>query len=197
MREACPKCGCLEVDGAECPGCGVIVSRYRDYLAVMSAESETGGSRLGLSTGPAAAGGPAATARPAGFWLRAAAVLIDWGFVLAVKVALGLLVALLWGRGLQGSRVFQAAGAAFPWLFPPIYCVLFHWFFGQTMGKMMLGIRVVMLAGGPLTLGVAVRRALGWALSLLLLGMGHVLAGLRADRRALHDLLAGTRVERL
>jgi uncharacterized RDD family membrane protein YckC len=30
-----------------------------------------------------------------------------------------------------------------------------------------------------------------------MLGLGHVLAGLRKDKRALHDLLAGSRVERL
>jgi uncharacterized RDD family membrane protein YckC len=31
----------------------------------------------------------------------------------------------------------------------------------------------------------------------VLLGIGYLMAGLRTDKRALHDLLAGTRVERL
>lgn len=140
---------------------------------------------------------PGVAARPAGFWARAAAVVLDWAFIVAAQVTVGVLGGWLWGAALQGSRVFQAAGGAFRWLFPLVYSVLFHWLFGQTMGKMILGIRVVAAEGGPLTLGMAVGRALGWALSLLAFGGGHVLAALRRDRRALHDLLAGTRVERL
>ena len=140
---------------------------------------------------------PGVGARLAGFWLRAAAVAIDWAFTVGVQVALGALAGLLWGAALRGSRVFQAAGGAFQWLFPLVYSVLFHWLFGQTMGKMILGVRVVAADGGPLTLGMAVGRALGWALSLLALGLGHLVAALRQDKRALHDLLAGTRVERL
>lgn len=117
--------------------------------------------------------------------------------MVAVRVALGLMLRVLWGRAPQGSRVFLAAGVAFEWLFPCVYSVLFHWLFGQTMGKILLRIRVVAVDGGPLTLGVAVRRLLAWVLSLAALGLGHLLAASRVDKRALHDLLAGTRVERL
>jgi uncharacterized RDD family membrane protein YckC len=34
-------------------------------------------------------------------------------------------------------------------------------------------------------------------LSSVILGVGYLMAGLRRDKRALHDLIAGTRVERL
>jgi uncharacterized RDD family membrane protein YckC len=51
--------------------------------------------------------------------------------------------------------------------------------------------------GGPLTIGCAVVRQLASALSSAILGIGYVMVGLRRDRRALHDLIAGTRVERL
>jgi uncharacterized RDD family membrane protein YckC len=34
-------------------------------------------------------------------------------------------------------------------------------------------------------------------LSAVLFGIGYLMAGLRSDKRALHDLIAGTRVERL
>jgi uncharacterized RDD family membrane protein YckC len=75
--------------------------------------------------------------------------------------------------------------------------VLSHWIWGQTLGKMALSIRVVTRDGGPLPLGVAVGRQCGFVLSILVLGLGLALAALRADRRALHDLVAGTRVERI
>ena len=167
MPESCPECGLPAVEGAEPDG------------------------------GPEAAGPPGAVARPVGFWLRAAAVGIDWAFIVGVQLTLGLLLRFLWGRAPHGSRVLQAAGAAFEWLFPFVYSVLFHWLFGQTMGKILLRIRVVAVDGDPLTLGVSVRRVLAWMLSFVIFGLGHLLAAARVDKRALHDLLAGTRVERV
>jgi uncharacterized RDD family membrane protein YckC len=50
---------------------------------------------------------------------------------------------------------------------------------------------------GPLTLGCAAVRQLASLLSSAILGVGYLMAGLRRDKRALHDLIAGTRVERL
>ena len=50
---------------------------------------------------------------------------------------------------------------------------------------------------GPLTLGCAALRQLASLLSSAILGVGYLMAGLRRDKRALHDLIAGSRVERL
>jgi uncharacterized RDD family membrane protein YckC len=58
-------------------------------------------------------------------------------------------------------------------------------------------IRVVDLAGGPLSFGQAALRHLGSWLSAVILGIGYLFAAFRADKRALHDLVARTRVERL
>ncbi len=68
---------------------------------------------------------------------------------------------------------------------------------GQTLGKMALQIRVVSMDGGPLSFGQAVGRYFATFLSALILGIGFVMAGVRSDKRGLHDLLAGTRVEYL
>jgi uncharacterized RDD family membrane protein YckC len=188
MSRDCPKCGAPAIETPECPQCAVEVARYRDYLAEMGA-GEGALAREGAARGSAG--------RPAGFWIRAVAVLLDWGFILLVEAVARLGLALVWGRRPSGSRVLPAAFGAFQWLFPPLYSILFHWRFGQTMGKMLLRIRVVAVGDGPLTLAIATGRALAWGLSLILAGAGHLLAGLRRDKRALHDLLAGTRVERL
>ena len=77
------------------------------------------------------------------------------------------------------------------------YTIAFHWMWGQTLGKMALQIRVVSMDGGPLSFGQAVGRYFATFLSALILGIGFIMAGVRSDKRALHDLLAGTRVEYL
>jgi uncharacterized RDD family membrane protein YckC len=63
-----------------------------------------------------------------------------------------------------------------------------------TPGKRWLGLRVVDLHGARIGWGRAGARFLAGGLSWLSLNLGHALAGWRADGRALHDLIAGTRV---
>ena len=135
--------------------------------------------------------------RPAGFWLRAAALLLDYVFLMLVIGLAHAASSVIWGEAGRSSRVLGAASTAFRWMLPPVYVVLFHWLWGQTMGKMVVGARAVASDGGPLSLRRAVGRALAWLLAALPLGAGLLVAGLRRDRRGLHDLLAGTRVERV
>lgn len=63
-----------------------------------------------------------------------------------------------------------------------------------TPGKRWLGLKVVDLRGARLGWLRASVRFLAGSLSWLSLNLGHALAGWRADGRALHDLIAGTRV---
>ncbi len=66
---------------------------------------------------------------------------------------------------------------------------------GQTLGKMAAGIRVVpMRAADRVSLGDAAMRAAGYLVSVLPAGLGLIPAIIHADRRALHDRLADTRV---
>ena len=135
--------------------------------------------------------------RPAGFWIRVVAVLID-GVVLIV--AQGILFGagwMLWGSGLSAGMAVKGATQLFSSLIGAAYTIAFHWMWGQTLGKMALQIRVVSMDGGPLSFGQAVGRYFATFLSALILGIGFVMAGVRSDKRALHDLLAGTRVEYL
>ena len=135
--------------------------------------------------------------RPAGFWIRAVAVLID-GVVLIV--AQGILFGAGWiflGGGLGAGTAVRGATQLFSSLIGASYTIVFHWMWGQTLGKMALQIRVVSMDGGPLSFGQAVGRYFASFLSALILGIGFIMAGVRSDKRALHDLLAGTRVEYL
>jgi uncharacterized RDD family membrane protein YckC len=64
-----------------------------------------------------------------------------------------------------------------------------------TLGKQLLGIRVTALDGGPPGTGRVVGRFVAASLSWLTFNLGHALAGWTREHRALHDFLAGTRVE--
>jgi len=64
-----------------------------------------------------------------------------------------------------------------------------------TLGKRMLGIKVTNSDGEPIKLPQAIGRYLAATLSWVTLNLGHALAAWTPQRRALHDYVAGTRVE--
>ena len=64
---------------------------------------------------------------------------------------------------------------------------------GQTVGKMLMGVAVVRRDGAPAGYGRALLRCVGGGLCLLTLGLGRLLVLFTRDRRALSDLVAGTR----
>jgi len=66
-----------------------------------------------------------------------------------------------------------------------------------TPGKHLLGLRVRRDNGEDIGFARALVRHLAGAISWLLLNLGHALVGWRRDKRALHDLIAGTRVDAL
>lgn len=74
------------------------------------------------------------------------------------------------------------------------YLVAFTAAAGQTMGKMVTGVRVVPEGRAPMDAGRAVLRAAASLLSIGTLGAGFLPALLAPGGRTLHDRLAGTRV---
>src|SRR6266511_3946971 len=65
-----------------------------------------------------------------------------------------------------------------------------------TLGKLVVGVRVTTLDGRRIGFGRATARLLAKLLSLALLGLGFVLAGVDARKQALHDKVADTLVVR-
>src|SRR5262245_751298 len=65
---------------------------------------------------------------------------------------------------------------------------------GRTFGMAVLGVRVVRADGAPAEPRRGVVRALVFPLSFLLLGLGFLGILVQRERRALHDLIAGTAV---
>jgi uncharacterized RDD family membrane protein YckC len=78
------------------------------------------------------------------------------------------------------------------WLFTIFYHVLLWFFTGQTIGKALIGLRVVPLSGGRLPIWRAFLRYFGYYLSALALGLGFLWIILDKRRMAWHDKLAHT-----
>jgi uncharacterized RDD family membrane protein YckC len=136
-------------------------------------------------------------ARPAGFWIRAVAAAIDFGIFLVVHASYRLIAARFFGVSAADAWTLAPTLSAFTVLFMGAYTTLLHALGGQTIGKMLVHVRVVGMEGEPPLLGPAFLRWIGYLASLAPFGLGFWMAGLRRDKRALHDLIAGTRVERV
>jgi len=104
---------------------------------------------------------------------------------------------IVWGGGMGAGMALTGATQLFSSLIGAGYSIVLHWMWGQTLGKMALQVRVVSMDGGPLSFGQSVGRYFATFLSALTLGIGFIMAGVRPDKRALHDLLARTRVVHL
>jgi uncharacterized RDD family membrane protein YckC len=153
----------------------------------------------------------AAAARPAGFWARLGAYIVD-------RIVMSIVCGFVW----------ESITTLMQWKFPPpppafntfdevfaylhslgpllgyqlaviaacgfIYEIIFNGTFGATLGKMAIGARIVRLDGSPIGYGQAAARWVCERLSDMLLFTGYLFIAFREDKRALHDLLAGTRV---
>ena len=135
-------------------------------------------------------------APPAGFWIRAVALLIDVLVWSVVRLSLDVVASRLWGREAEASPLVQTMLALFTVLFTALYTTVLHALDGQTLGKLAVGVRVVGVDGERLPFGAALLRWFALFVSFVPVGFGFIMAGLRGDKRALHDLIAGSRVER-
>ncbi len=132
---------------------------------------------------------------PAGFWIRLVAFLIDLLVIMVVQFLLQVIARVRFRSDADGV---MGAVAFFTFVFAVAYPTVLHTIAGQTLGKLATRVRVVALDGEALPLGASFLRAIAfWAALVLTFGIGHVVGGLRKDKRAFHDLLAGSRAERL
>ena len=131
---------------------------------------------------------------PAGFWIRLVAVAIDVFVILLVQLIFSILARQVWGTGVLESEVFRGVVTLFTIVFAGVYSVVLHASEGQTLGKMLVNVRVERVGGRPLSKSTALWRWIASWIAAMPLLLGFVIAGLRRDKRGLHDLLAGTRV---
>jgi uncharacterized RDD family membrane protein YckC len=152
-----------------------------------------------------AADQPAALAY-AGLQLRIVAfildimVLISFGMLFGAGIGAYLVVDSRLNDGNLSDRAPYMAVAvllAYVFAFVPLYFVLLWSWWGQTVGKMAVHIKILSRTGGRLSLGRSALRLLGYAASVAPLFLGVIIALFDHERRTLHDRLADTVVVEL
>jgi uncharacterized RDD family membrane protein YckC len=143
---------------------------------------------------------------PGGFWLRFVASLID-GLVLAlVGLAIVGLFVVFVVESDDGFEDKTSSGIAIALLAMIAAFTIVAWLYealmtsstrGATLGKQALGLRIIRADGGPLSFGRATARYFLKVVPLAnAAGLGCLMAGFTRRKRALHDMLADTRVIR-
>ncbi|WP_017380953.1 RDD family protein [Paenisporosarcina sp. TG-14] len=125
---------------------------------------------------------------PAGFWVRFLAAILDG---LIISLPLGIIFYFLTGNWEDEN---------FSSLLITLYSIIVPIFwYGYTVGKRIMNIRIVKVDGSKLGIGAMLMRVVVAALIYIVtLGIGAIvtafMVGLRQDKRGLHDLIAGTYV---
>jgi uncharacterized RDD family membrane protein YckC len=140
-----------------------------------------------------------------GFVLRFMAFAVDHlvlSLVFSIFVVCGLLaVGLAPGRGLEVSygnffRLVLPALIPLGLMLSVTYFSFFHGAWGQTIGKMIFGLRVVRVDGQPLTFLRALARTISYILSAAPFFLGFFWVGFTSGKWSWHDRISGTMVVR-
>jgi uncharacterized RDD family membrane protein YckC len=126
--------------------------------------------------------------RPAGFWIRLGAALLD-----AIIIGIPLSILSYFIKGNWEGDIFTSLVDFLYYIIVPVLWT------GYTVGKKITGIRIVKVNGEKLGIGAMLMRNLvAGIVYVITLGIGLIVSafmvGLRSDKRAIHDLIAGTYV---
>jgi uncharacterized RDD family membrane protein YckC len=146
--------------------------------------------------------------RPAGFWIRFLANLVDNVILFVLQIPFITVQYLSSNHdskpaadSMDIESIKRTVGiTALAWLFSTIiqyfYYAAFYQAKGATPGKQLLGIKVISTRSGHyLTYKETfVRELVGKPISGILLGIGFLMVAFRSDKKALHDLMAHTQV---
>lgn len=125
---------------------------------------------------------------PAGFWIRFFASILD---SLIIGIPLSLISFLIFGDW-EETPVTSIGNLIYTLLVPVLW-------YGYTVGKRILGIRIAKVDGSKLGFGTMLLRTIvSGFVYICTFGVGVIVSafmvGLRDDKRAIHDFIAGTYV---
>lgn len=151
------------------------------------------------------AGGGAATSRwhYGGFWMRFIGVFIDGLVMQGARIPLSLLIlgTILtpFGTSVSGPNPAAFTGAMLTltlvsMLVACLYEVILIRYFGATLGKMAVGVKVIRTDGSGVGWGTSIGRYFMKIVSGMILAIGYIMAGFDDEKRALHDRVCDTRV---
>lgn len=108
-------------------------------------------------------------------------------------------LSLIAGRifGIDGTKLLTSEISNTGWLITVLLgltnFVIFPLFSGQSLGKMLTGLRIVKIDGRPASLAtLLLRHTIGYVLTVITGGLGFVVSSITPRGRALHDYLART-----
>lgn len=131
----------------------------------------------------------------AGFWIRWVAGFIDGIITGAIGFVVGVLLAFLlaiFGIGKETiSTIVSPLGYILGWG----YFIFMTYKYEATLGKKIIGIKVLSDKSEKLTVWqVILRETVGKIASIIILGIGYIMAGFTERKQALHDKIASTTV---
>lgn len=141
----------------------------------------------------------------AGFMIRALAYIMDQILVALTLIILGLVGYLSIEFGAywvsitpeELHLIFTPLIGVFCLVTQGIYYTFYHGYYGQTLGKMLLGLKVIKTNGEELSYSISLKRWFGYFASGFFFGIGYLMPIFTQNRQALHDKIADTFVIRI
>lgn len=122
----------------------------------------------------------------AGFWIRFLAVILDGLVLLPIVILLDIVI---FGTVNTSNIGASALQVVIQWT----YYIAFTHYNQATVGKRLLGLYVVSEDGTHLSLGrIIFRETIGKIISIIILGIGYMMAGFTGKKQALHDKMVGS-----
>lgn len=135
-----------------------------------------------------------------GFWIRFLARLIDGFALVLVQACIAIAFYGAFGAEFRIGLVRSEPAAVrlsyqlLSYAIAFVYEIVFLRYWGATLGKMALGLKVVRSDGASLSWGIAIGRYFMYIVSGIILLIGYIMAGFDGQKRALHDRVCDTRV---
>ncbi len=170
----CPRCQQVNEPGSSfCFNCG------------LPFEGDLG--RAPTWAGPGALAG----AEPVGFWVRFVALIID-GMILSAVFSVGFVTIATQSLTDFWATEELSLGDYLSYALSLTYATVLVGIWATTVGKKVFNASIVQVDGSRVGFGRALGREAAKVISGLILGIGFLMVAFRADKRGLHDLIAGT-----